>query len=122
MRVACPSQGTASLASRLTTVSLDVYVYIYIYVYTVALEGNLTLTRVCSERWLRAGQVVTAVWDTGAREELILNLQKNAHTGILHRQIYVPSWVRAFRVTATSAAIMSKVRQTGEIAPCLLPP
>ena len=28
-----PSQGTSSLASRLTTVSLDIYIYIYIYIY-----------------------------------------------------------------------------------------
>ena len=27
-----PSQGTSSLASRLTTVSLDIYMYIYIYI------------------------------------------------------------------------------------------
>ena len=33
-----PSQGTSSLASRLTTVSLDIYIYIYIY---VALYLNL---------------------------------------------------------------------------------
>ena len=26
-----PSQGTSSLASRLTTTSLDIYIYIYIY-------------------------------------------------------------------------------------------
>ena len=29
-----PSQGTSSLTSRLTTVSLDIYIYIYIYIYT----------------------------------------------------------------------------------------
>ena len=28
-----PSQGTSSLASRLTTVSFDMYTYIYIYIY-----------------------------------------------------------------------------------------
>ena len=27
------SQGTSSLASRITTVSLDIYIYIYIYIY-----------------------------------------------------------------------------------------
>ena len=28
-----PSQGTSSLASRLTTVSLDIYIYVYICIY-----------------------------------------------------------------------------------------
>ena len=38
-----PSQGTSSLASRLTTVSLDIYIYIYIYQSNQSTYTNLCM-------------------------------------------------------------------------------